>query len=81
MPKGSLKWAFWLLIIAVSFAVMEAYSFYDNTSTLSRFIWNVSEAFRPFEYIAGFLTGFLVCHFWWGGRVGFGKPDEKEDGG
>ena len=80
MPKGSLKWAIWLLLIAVSFAVMETYALYYNTSTYSRFIWNISEAFRPFAFFAGFLNGFLVCHFWWGGSVKFGKADTKEEG-
>ena len=79
MPRGSLKWALWLFLIAMSFAVMEGYSLHENTSTFSRFIWNVSEAFRPFQGFVMFGAGFLTCHFWWGGRVSFRQPDIEED--
>lgn len=76
--KGYWKWAAWLLLIAVSFSVMEGYSLYDNTATLSRFVWTVSSYFPAFPWIAGFITGFLVCHFWWGGIVPF-APVKKDD--
>lgn len=50
---------------------MEAYALYDHTATLSRFIWIVSYYFPAFPWLAGFITGFLCCHFWWGGIVPF----------
>lgn len=68
MMKGSWKWAAWLLFLIGSFAVMEGYSLYDNTSTLSRFVWNLTAAFPPTPFVAGFLAGFLCCHFWWLGN-------------
>jgi hypothetical protein len=75
MMKGSLKWAVWLFALVVSFSVMEGYSLYDNTSTLSRFVWNLTAAFPAFPWIAGFITGFLVCHFWWMGNPTVDKAD------
>lgn len=73
MQRGSVKWAVWLFFLVTSFAVMEGYSLFDDTSTLSRFVWNVTAAFPPTPFIAGFLAGFLCCHFWW-----IGNPyDEK----
>lgn len=77
MIAGSWKWALWLLAIVVSFSIMEGWSLHENTSTLSRFIWDITYYFPPFPWLAGFLTGFLVCHFWWGGIVSF-KPVESE---
>lgn len=65
MKKGSVKWIVWLLFLVISFAIMEGMSIHDNTSTLSRFVWNLTAAFPPIMYIAGFLAGFLCCHFWW----------------
>lgn len=79
MIKGSLKWAVWLFLIVATFSVMEGWSLHDDTSTLSRFVWNVTAAFPPFPWVAGFLTGFLVCHFWWGGIVAFAPPNVKKD--
>lgn len=71
MMKGSWKWAAWLLLIVVSFSLMEGWSLYDNTSTLSRFVWNITAAFPLFPWIAGAITGGLAVHFWWGGIVPF----------
>lgn len=71
MMKGSMKWAIWLFALVASFSVMEGYSLYDNTSTLSRFVWTLTAYFPPLPFVAGFLAGFLCCHFWWGGIVSF----------
>jgi hypothetical protein len=76
---GSWKWAAWLLLIFISFSVMEGWSLHENTSTLSRFVWDVTAYFPPFPWIAGFVTGFLCCHFWWGGIVPF-APVKKGSG-
>ena len=64
-------WPAWLLAIVATFAGLETYAIKSGTPTLSRFIWTLSEAWPPFPWIAGFITGFLVCHFWWGGIVSF----------
>lgn len=65
------KWAIWLILIVGSFACMEGWALYHDTPTLSRWVWNVSAAFPPFGWLAGLITGFLACHFWWGGIVSF----------
>lgn len=64
-------WPAWLLFIVVSFSVFEGLALYRGTPTLSRWVWTVSKAWPPFPFIAGFITGFLACHFWWGGIVSF----------
>ena len=59
-------WAVWLGLIAATFAAREAYALKFGKLTLSRFVWTLSKAWPPFPYFVGFLTGFLVCHFFWG---------------
>lgn len=66
-----LTWTIWLFLVVVSFAGLETWKVATGGTTLSRYIWNLSRAFPPFGWFAGFLTGFLVCHFWWGGAVTF----------
>ena len=78
MMKGSIKWAFWLFLLVASFSIMEGWSLHENTSTLSRFVWTLTADFPPLPFIAGFLAGFLCCHFWWGGIVAF-APVKKGD--
>jgi hypothetical protein len=72
-----LVWAAWLFVIAASFAGFETYALTHDQMTLSRWVWTVSAAFPPFGWFAGFLTGFLTCHFWWGGIVSF-APTKQE---
>jgi hypothetical protein len=64
-------WLSWLLLIALSFSALEGYALADHTTTLSRWVWDLTAAFPPLPFIAGFLSGFLCCHFWWGGIVPF----------
>jgi hypothetical protein len=64
-------WPVWLFTIVVSFAGLETFALTTGRQTLSRFVWELSAAWPPFPWIAGFITGFLVCHFWWGGSVSF----------
>lgn len=66
-----LTWTIWLLIIAVSFALLEGRALKNGTPTLSRWTWRVSKAFPAFPFVVGLLVGFLACHFWWGGIVSF----------
>ena len=69
-------WASWLLLLVASFAGLECYALYVQSTTLSRFVWDLTAAFPPLPFIAGFLAGFLCCHFWWGGIVPF-SPVKK----
>ena len=65
-------WTVWLFIaLPVTFAAGEAYALMTNRPTLSRYIWTLSKAWPPFPFVAGLITGFLACHFWWGGIVSF----------
>ena len=72
-------WASWILAIAVTFSLLEGYALLDNTTTLSRFVWTITASFPPIPFIAGFLAGFLCCHFWWGGIVPFAPVKEGKD--
>jgi hypothetical protein len=65
-------WTIWLFaLLPVSFAAAEGYALYTGKPTLSRYVWTLSKAWPPFPFVAGFLSGFLACHFWWGGIVCF----------
>ena len=64
-------WPVWIVAIAVSFSGLEAYAIASKQTTLSRFVWDLTAAWPPLPFIAGFLAGFLVCHFWWGGSFTF----------
>lgn len=72
-------WASWLLLLIASFSALEGYALLENTTTLSRFVWTVTAAFPPLPFIAGFLAGFLCCHFWWGGIVPFAPVKPNSD--
>lgn len=68
----NLYWTVWLfIVIPLSFAGAESYALRKGQPTLSRYVWDLSKAWPPFPWFAGFVTGFLVCHFWWGGIVSF----------
>lgn len=64
-------WVFWILAIAVTFGILEGVAIKTGRTTLSRTVWIVSKAWPPLPFVAGFLAGFLACHFWWGGIVCF----------
>jgi len=64
-------WAIWLFVLVASFAVLEGWALKSNRMTLSRFVWTVTKAWPPLPFIAGFVAGFLACHFFWGGIVSF----------
>lgn len=67
----SLFWAGWIVFLILSFACAEGWALAHNKMTLSRFVWTVTKAWPPLPFIAGFVAGFLACHFWWGGIVCF----------
>jgi hypothetical protein len=62
-------WTTWLIVIALSFAIAEIYAVKTGRVTLSQWVWSLSKRFLPIIFIAGFLTGFLCAHFWWGGMA------------
>jgi hypothetical protein len=70
-------WPAWLLFLVVSFSVLEGYALYDHTTTLSRWVWIATAAFPPLPFAAGFLAGFLCCHFWWIGNP-FQAKNQKQ---
>ena len=59
-----LVWAIWLATIAATFGVLEAMA-WNNGVTLSRFVWDLGEAWPLFIWLCGALTGGLAVHFWW----------------
>ena len=71
-------WAFWIFLIAASFAGLEGWALAHDQTTLSRFVWEASEAFPPLPFIAGLLAGFLCCHFWWGGITSFDQLKRRK---
>jgi hypothetical protein len=60
-------WIIWLLAIAVSFAVLERYAFDhpNRENTLSRFIWQVGQAWPLSLVLFGLIAGSLATHFYW----------------
>lgn len=64
-------WIGWLALLIASFAGFETFALKTNRTTLSRFVWIASKAWPPLPFVAGFVAGFLACHFWWGGIVCF----------
>lgn len=73
-----------LIILWVSFGVLEGVSLSSGTPTLSQFVWWLSDAFPAFPFLfglfIGLLIGFLACHFWWGGKVSFDGQKRAPDG-
>jgi hypothetical protein len=76
--KWNIVWTLWLIAIVVSFACFEGFALATGGTTLSRYVWNLSAAFPPFPYFAGFITGFLAAHFWWGGIVSFAPVKKSQ---
>ena len=64
-------WALWVLAIAVTFAIAEAFALKTGRFTLSRSVWTWSKNFPLLPFLAGLLAGGLAVHFWWGGAVCF----------
>ena len=75
MSKWPWIWSIWLLLIVVSFAALEGLA-WQHGETLSRFIWNLSEEWPLFIWIAGVISGGLAVHFWWH----WSPPGSKSEG-
>lgn len=60
-------WIIWLLVIVISFMILEAYAFKhpDRENTLSRFVWSVGQKFPLSLVMFGMLFGGLSVHFYW----------------
>lgn len=63
-----LYWGLWLLAIAATFVIAEAFALYTNRPTLSRTVWNVNKAWPPLGWLVGLIAGFLASHFFWPGQ-------------
>lgn len=57
-------WPVWLLIVAVSFAALEAWQ-YTSGITLSQWVWKATAIWPPLPALFGLLAGGLIVHFFW----------------
>ena len=64
-------WTAWLIFLVISFAVLEGVALGTRGVTLSSYTWAITKAWPVLPFIVGFLSGFLACHFWWGGVIAF----------
>lgn len=58
-------WALTLTAIAIVLLALEAFALLTGRLTLSRFVFEISEAWPLFVFLCGFVTGGLAVHFWW----------------
>ena len=58
-------WAIWLLILVISFGLLEWYAIAHNDLTLSMTVWSWSNGFPLLPWLGGVLAGGLAVHFWW----------------
>lgn len=58
-------WSAWLLLIMISFGVLEGVALATGGVTLSRYTWDLSEAWPLFPVVYGGLFMGLAVHFWW----------------
>ena len=58
-------WAILLVTFVVLVIAFEAFALLTDRLTLSRFIFEISEAWPLFIFLCGFVTGGLAVHFWW----------------
>ncbi len=76
--KMIVGWTALILVNIVIFAILESYALSrsdpDGGITLSRYVWELSQAWPPIVFLLGMLTGILVSHFWWRWN-----PEDKTD--
>ena len=58
-------WTALNLLWLLGFVAGEGYAFRGGGLTLSMYVWQMSEAWGPFEFVLGFLAGALATHFYW----------------
>ena len=63
----SWMWIIWLLVIVISFTVLEAYAlkYPQSQFTLSRFVWSIGQKWPLSLVLWGMLIGGLSVHFFW----------------
>jgi len=63
----STAWIIWLLLIVISFTVLETYAFKypQRQLTLSRFVWGIGQKWPLSLVLWGMLIGGLSVHFFW----------------
>ena len=60
-----LAWTILLLAAIGGIIGLEAFALMTDRLTLSRYIWEIGEAWPLFIFLCGFVTGGLAVHFWW----------------
>lgn len=63
--KFPLIWTGWLLFVVGSFGLIEGLAIHYHTTTLSRFTWEITEAWPLLPAVYGIIFGGLAVHFWW----------------
>lgn len=58
-------WTGWLLLLVLSFAILEGIALAKHGLTLSMYTWHLSEQWPPLIWVCGVLVGGLAVHFWW----------------
>ena len=65
----TIYWTVFFILAIVGFIGGEGYALYTGKTTLSRYVWTLSKDWPPLPLVVGVNTGFVFCHFWWGGIV------------
>ena len=60
-----LIWAGWLLACIVSFGILEGWALATGNLSLSRFTFNLTQAWPLLPWVLGCIAGGLAVHFWW----------------
>jgi hypothetical protein len=63
--KFPIIWSAWLLMIMISFAVIEGLALAWGDTTLSRYTWEVYLAWPPIAVVYGAVFFGLAVHFFW----------------
>ena len=58
-------WTGWLVLLVLTFAVLEGIALARGGLTLSMYTWHLSEQWPPIIWLCGVLAGGLAVHFWW----------------
>lgn len=64
------------LIAFLALLGYEAFALYTGHETLSRMVYEATQAWGLLPFLAGFLVGMLASHFWWRW-----DPDRSKKGG
>lgn len=67
-------WAGWIILLIVTFGVMEGWALKTGKPSLSATIWTWQKNFPLFGPLLGLLFGGLLVHFFWMGAPGLNCP-------